>query len=207
VIRAVTEDEIWCEFLRSEFHDYIPRHHWGECERLTNNPDFENQKDNLRRLQLLQFREPIVSLIPYGTSWSKVSLSNEELLQLYAIRYGSWKALTEGSYLLRDGAKNLRNPNWSIAPMMELSLGDYLQDTRDQIESIRVKVSKMVKENITGLPILIRQVGRPKLTVIEGCHRITARIIRRTLSTEDKGETKVLLGESPNMTSCPWLVP
>ena len=205
-LETVTADHAWCEFLRAEFQERLPTLK-PECERLTTTPDFGDVSANDRRRELLRsIRGPIVDSIPADSAWTRVRLSPEDCLALRLLAYRSWWALSDGDLMLRRAAENLYDPDWILSGQVVASLGSSLGAVRDEIEIIRVKVSRLRATGTAyGLPILIRDAGRGDMTIIDGCHRMTALLIRTEFFKRDQPEIEAYLGTSANMSSSRWL--
>jgi hypothetical protein len=135
-------------------------------------------------------------------------LSPEDCLELRLLANRSWWALSDGSLLLRRAAENVSDQDWIISGQIMASLGSTLGDVRDEIETIRSKVSRMSTATNTvvdGLPILIKDTTIDSITIIDGCHRMTALLVNTAFFKDGRPEIEAFLGASPRMSSNRWL--
>jgi hypothetical protein len=202
----VTPDHVWCEFLRTEWQERLPALE-AECEQLTTAPDLGDTEANRRRKELLRsVKGPIVDSIPADTVWTRVRLSPEDCLELRLLANRSWWALSDGSLMLRRAAENVSDRDWIISGQVVASLGSTLGDVRDEIDAVRSKVSRMTAiDTLDGLPILIKDTGMDPITIVDGCHRMTALLVKAAFFTHDRPEVEAFLGASPRMSSNRWL--
>jgi hypothetical protein len=205
----VTADHAWCESLRTEHQERLPGL-GSECEQLTTAPDLSDAEANRRRRELLRLvKGPIIDSIPDDAVWTRVRLSPEDCLWLRLRADRSWWALSDGSLLLRRAAENASDQDWIISGQIVASLGSTLGDVRDEIETIRWKVSRMTTAAtntvIDGLPILIKDATIDSITIIDGCHRMTALLVNTAFFKRDRPEIEAFLGASPRMSSNRWL--
>jgi hypothetical protein len=204
-LETVTADHAWCEFLRAEYQERLPELK-SECERLTTAPDLGDVAANNCRKELRSIRGLIIDTIPPDTAWTRVRLSPEDCLALRLLAYRSWWALSDGSLMLKTAAENLSNQDWVISGQVVASLGSSLEAVRNEIGMIRSRVSGMKATDAAhGLPILIRDAGRDGITIIDGCHRMTAMLVNTTFFERGQPETEAYLGTSTNMSQCRWL--
>jgi len=108
--------------------------------------------------------------------------------------------------MLRRAAENVSDRDWVISGQVVAALGSTLNDVRNEIETIRSKLSRMSDMRTPrGLPILIKDAGVRSITIIEGCHRMTALLVNTAFFEHDKPEIEAYLGASSRMSSSAWL--
>ena len=96
VVRQVCEDEIWCEWLKTEYKERVDKKFHQVCERLINEPDYSNQDDNDQRRRLLTpIRGTMMERIPKGTRWHLVELDADDFKRLYILGWWTFKILSD----------------------------------------------------------------------------------------------------------------
>ncbi len=186
----MSQHEVWCEFLRTEYNQRLPTSLWPECKKLTTSPNFEDKGQNNRRLKLLRsIRCPIVDAIPADTTWAELALSPEEFAKLHVIRSGDWITLSNGTGELATVATNLEHST--------------------QKSSIRSKVDAIIHTDMAlsdFKTITISKTVASIATIVDGCHRATALYIRHFLRKNlSLAEVASFIGISPLMDDCKWL--
>ena len=209
IVSEATEHIVWFEFLRRENKQRLDKERWHECEQLIRSPDFSDERQNYQRKNLLDsIRGAITKTIPSDTVWKEVSLSIEEFGTLRLLRYLSWVALSDETCLLSVAANNVsREP--MLSPVIMEKLGQSGSRAWAEVAEIRRKVQSM-REAVfepSSRPILVRQVDKPNMTIIEGCHRATVLYLQYFLDSIPfpVDGVRAFLGASSRMTDCGWM--
>ncbi len=114
----VTIHQVYHTYLKNEFEKCIQ--HFGPHavtnKELVDNPDFDNESQNCKRLVLLCFRAPILIQIPCSTVWYKVSsLKQSHLNELIVIGRCGWDDHNDQNELLNVAKRKKEKLNSSPA--------------------------------------------------------------------------------------------
>jgi hypothetical protein len=171
-LEAISEHEMVAHFLKTELHsvrftaellallrrDRVDR-------RILDEPNLQNPEENACRSRLLgdyrgfKRREGIFKFVPDEATWHRYSLSREELARVRYINDDYWVALSGGSRLAIDAARNIRagidvfgqSTAWALGLAREVERGAVFPEL-----------------------ILVGADERSVLTVLEGHARLTA---------------------------------
>lgn len=194
-IEAITEHDMVAAFLKAEiksdrFSEAILAllDGAGADRQLIDEPDTSNGAENGFRMRLLgDFRgykqnRDIFTAFPDDMSWHRVALDKQELAKVKYINYSYWTAISGGSRLPVEAAKNIH-----------AGIEVFGQSTQQFLASARVL------ENAAALPEIIL-VGADKdsqLVVLEGHMRLTICFVKPACLSQ---ELEVVAGYSPNIT-------
>jgi hypothetical protein len=187
--RRVSEAEAISEFLKAEFYEKEFDRDRKQYESLVLRPDLGNARENaIRRALLLRRRSKMWRELPADVQWFEVDLSPEDLERMHVFPRAHWRRISNGSFLLRDIAKRVR----------EAAI-DKLEPAFAKIQAVREKLLRGEHESAV---LLIGVNDREPLTIMEGNHRLTAAML---VSPElISRHFTILCGLSPNMTDCCW---
>jgi hypothetical protein len=193
-IKPTTEDDMVASFLKAEIdstrysknilallrRDSIARS-------VVDQPNLNHQEENLYRIKLLgdfrgykQQRDHFKGF-PDDISWHRVALSREELAKVQYINYIYWIAISSGSRLPIEAAKNIRAGKKVFG-----------EGTQGFLE-----IAQVLKNGETlPDPILVGMDADSRLVVLEGHVRLTAYFLAPE-SIPD--ESNVIVGFSPNI--------
>jgi hypothetical protein len=172
VVREVSDNEIWCEWLKTEYKERIDKKFHQMCEELTNEPDFSNQDDNNQRRKLLiPIRGTMMERIPKGTRWYLVELDADDYQELYILGWWTFKILSDFTGRLSVASKNLIDSNYKFPSeiLSRISTSDF-DHHRKKVNGILAKrtYEKEFK------PLLLGRNFDKAPTIIDGCHRSLA---------------------------------
>jgi hypothetical protein len=131
IIKNITEDEMIAVFMKAEIGSFrFGGKIFEQLEKdnkhrgIVDNPDISNQEDNNYRKKLLgEYRgyglnRELFENFPTDVSWKRVGLNKADLEKVKYINYDYWVELSNGSRLVKDGAKSIlagievfKNPN------------------------------------------------------------------------------------------------
>lgn len=121
LLADITEDEMIATFLRAEIASerfageiLTLLAQSGDGREIIERPDTTNTDENAARLRLLgDFRgwrrnAGMFQGFPEAVTWHRAALGRDELARVRYIDYSYWNALSGGSRLATDGARNVR---------------------------------------------------------------------------------------------------
>jgi len=172
VVRQVCEDEIWCEWLKTEYKERVDKKFHQVCERLINEPDYSNQDDNDQRRRLLTpIRGTMMERIPKGTQWHLVELDADDFKGLYILGWWTFKILSDFTGRLGVASKNLVDSDHAFPGeiLSRINTSEF-DHHRKKVNGI---LAKRTYEN-EFKPLLLGRSLDKAPTIIDGCHRSLA---------------------------------
>jgi O-antigen/teichoic acid export membrane protein len=188
--RALSEEEVIAEFLRSEFHHPEFKEYRDEFVRLVNEPDLGSDRENaLRRALLFLRRGPMWRELPSDTQWFEVELRDEDLARIRFFPRAQWRRVAQGNFYLKDVVARIRQ-------RLEESSED------DFFCKLRI-LSGSLQENLTNPTVLLIGVDdKGPLTILDGNHRMAAAMLSQSSAT--LARLHFICGFSPAMIRCCW---
>lgn len=188
--RALTEEEVIAEFLRSEFHHPEFKEYRHEFSHLVNQPDLGNHRENgLRRALLFLRRGPMWRELPANTQWFEVELKDEDLSRIRFFPRAQWRRVAQGNFYLKEVVERIRQK------LDESSQDDFFCKLR--------LLSGSLQENLTNPTVLLIGINDTgPLTILDGNHRMAATLL--SASPTMLGRLHFICGFSPDMIRCCW---
>jgi O-antigen/teichoic acid export membrane protein len=188
--RALTEEEVISEFLRSEFHHPEFVSYRQEFAHLVIHPDLGSHRENaLRRALLFLRRGPMWRELPADTQWFEVDLALEDLERIRFFPRAHWRRVAQGSFHLTEVVEQIRIK-------LESSPDD---DFYRKLRGLRDSVQETLT-NPTVLLIGVDEAG--PLTILDGNHRVAAAMLAQSPPVLQRFQ--FICGFSPEMTRCCW---
>jgi hypothetical protein len=176
--RAVSEEEMLLEFVKSEYGDLI------------NDPDLSDAEQNARRAHMLEMhrgytsRRGLFRNFPHEVHWRLAKLTTGDFERLRYVNSSPWRPLTGLSLRVIDGASRIAERTFD--PKI------------DGIERCASKIWDIARSIQHGgnviAALILADVEDGRLVVIEGNHRATAFVIANVGSP-----IPALIGSSPGM--------
>jgi len=190
ITQPMSEHQVIAEFLRSEFHHPEFEDYRQEFERLVNEPNLEDHRENaLRRALLFLRRGAMWRELPDDTEWFKVQLKTEDLERIRFFPRAQWRKVAEGSFYLTDMVECLR-----------LKWQEYPED--DFFRKLH-RLTDSVQDGLVNPTVLLIGVDdRSPLTILDGNHRIAAAMLSQP--PPDLESFQFICGLSRSMTRCCW---
>jgi O-antigen/teichoic acid export membrane protein len=188
--RALVEEEVIAEFLRSEFHHPEFEEYRHEFDALVRHPNLESSRENAVRQALLFLRRGAMwRELPADTRWFEVELTAGDLDRIRFFPRAQWRRLAAGSFYLTDVIDRIRVK--LEAPFHDEFLG-----------KLRA-LSSSVEENLIHPTVLLIGVDNTgPLTILDGNHRMAAAMLGSSASALNR--LRFICGFSPEMTRCCW---
>ena len=190
--RALTEEEVMAEFLRSEFHHPEFDEYRNEFDSVVRHPDLSNSRENAVRQALLFLRRGAMwRELPADTRWYEVELTAEDLTRIRFFPRAQWRRVAQGSFYLTDVVERIR-----------LQLDSSFHD--EFFGKLR-SLNASVQENLINPTVLLIGVDNTgPLTILDGNHRMAAAMLGPSLAVLHR--LRFICGFSPEMTRCCWYV-
>jgi len=191
-LRPATEAEVIAEFLKAEFHHSEFEHDRKQFEQLVQAQDLTDEHNNARRRALLfRRRGRLWRELPRDTEWWEVQLRAEYLDRIRVLPCAQWRAVSDGSYLIKDIVEQMRSGKFSGKKAAFI----------DRVRSLSKLFAEGGRTNNTSVILIGENEGSP-LTIIEGNHRLTAGLWASPEIVA--GNFRVFCGFSKDMTQCCW---
>jgi hypothetical protein len=189
-LRALSEEEVIGEFLRSEFHHAEYDQYRNQFDPVVRNPDFGNPRQNaMRRALLFLRRGPMWRELPSDTKWFEVELSAEDLSRIRFFPRAQWRRVARGNFYLLDVVNRLRRK------LNESARGEFYDKLR--------LLSYSVQEDLINPTVLLIGIDEKEpLTILDGNHRMAAAMLGEFEFAW--GKLRFICGLSPNMRRCCW---
>ncbi len=190
--RALAEEEVMAEFLRSEFHHPEFDEYRNEFDSVVRHPDLSNSRENAVRQALLFLRRGAMwRELPADTRWYEVELTAEDLTRIRFFPRAQWRRVAQGSFYLTDVVERIR-----------LQLDSSFHD--EFFGKLR-SLNASVQENLINPTVLLIGVDNTgPLTILDGNHRMAAAMLGPSLAVLHR--LRFICGFSPEMTRCCWYV-
>ncbi len=189
-LRQVNEPEIIAEFLRNEFYQEEFHHDREQFENLVLHAEIGDEDANaLRRALLFRRRGHMWREIPGDTTWWEVEIELQDLDRLRVFPRAQWRKVANGSFLLKDIVKRIRQHR-------------FYGRTRDFIARVQALSYQLRDFDDRSAVVLIGLNDTEPVTVLEGNHRLTAAL----LASPDilRSRFRVFCGFSPHMRESCW---
>jgi len=190
LLRALPEEEVIAEFLRSEFHHPEFVDYRREFDELVRHPNLDDQRENAVRQALLFLRRGAMwRELPADSCWFEVELTAADLDRIRFFPRAQWRRIAAGSFYLTDVIERIR-----------LKLEAPFQD--DFLGKLRL-LSSSVEENLINPTVLLIGVDNTgPLTILDGNHRMAAAMLASSGSALQR--FRFICGFSREMTRCCW---
>jgi hypothetical protein len=188
-IRAVSENEVIVEFLKSDFHgpEFEDHQKW---EGLVTSPNLTDDRENSLRRALLFLRHGALwRELPTDTQWFEVEVQIKDLEKIRMFPRAQWRKLARGSFAITDLARSI--------------IAAESRDVRDKafFSKITALGQQLRNEASVGTALLIAIDARGPFTILDGNHRTMAAML---VSPETVQKIRFLCGISPRMGECCW---
>ena len=190
VTRAMNEQQVIAEFLRSEFHHPEFEDYRNEFEYLVTQPDLESDRENaLRRALLFLRRGAMWRELPEDTQWFKVELTRQDLERIRFFPRAQWRRVAEGSFYMTDMIDSLR--------------GKWRDNPRDEFFCKLDRLTESLHDGSVNPTVLLIGVDTESpLTILDGNHRMAAAMLAQSPGNLERFQ--FLCGLSSAMTRCCW---
>jgi len=190
LLRALTEEEVMSEFLRSEFHHPEFDDYREEFDKLVRFPDLTSSRENAVRQALLFLRRGAMwRELPADTQWFEVELTPQDLARIRFFPRANWRRLAQGSFHVTE-----------LVPHIRLQLDSAVHD--EFLDKLR-SLTASVQENVVNPTVLLIGVDEASpLTILDGNHRVAASLLGPSLNAMQT--LRYICGLSPDMTHCCW---
>jgi O-antigen/teichoic acid export membrane protein len=190
LLRALTEEEVMSEFLRSEFHHPEFDDYREEFDKLVRFPDLTSSRENAVRQALLFLRRGAMwRELPADTQWFEVELAPQDLARIRFFPRANWRRLAQGSFHVTD-----------LVPHIRVQIESAVHNEfLDKLQSLTASV----QENVVNPTVLLIGVDETSpLTILDGNHRVAAAMLGPALTAMQS--LHYICGLSPEMTRCCW---
>ncbi len=188
--RALSEEEVISEFLRSEFHHPEFKEYRDEFNHLVNRPDLASARENaLRRALLFLRRGPMWRELPLDTKWFEVDLRLEDLERIRFFPRADWRRIAQGNFHMHEVVMRIRQQ------LDESASDPFFCKLRDLSQSLQVNL-----QNPSVLLIGVDE--KAPLTILDGNHRMAAAMLSGSPDTLRR--LRFICGFSPDMVRCCW---
>jgi hypothetical protein len=188
--RALAEEEVMAEFLRSEFHHPEFDEYRHEFDTLVRHPNLGSSRENAVRQALLFLRRGAMwRELPADTQWFEVELTAGDLDRIRFFPRAQWRRIAAGSFYLTDVVERIRVK--LQAPFHDDFLG-----------KLRTLSSSVEESLIHPTVLLIGVDDTGPLTILDGNHRMAAAMLGSAASALNR--LRFICGFSPEMTQCCW---
>lgn len=189
VVRAVSEEEVIAEFLRSDFNSPAFHEYHQALRDLVMEPNLADPVENTKRRALLFIRHlALWKELPPDTQWFEVELRSSALRHVRVFPRAQWRKLAQGNFSVPAVAERMRKNPEAMDPLF-----------RSKMDAIAERIS--VRDPDIGVVILIGLNENEPVTVLDGNHRLMAAILS---SAGNVGQVRFLCGLSPRMSECCW---
>jgi hypothetical protein len=187
--RAVSEDEVIAEIVRSDFHSPAYEAFQQRLSDIVNRPNLNNTAENAKRRALLFLRHcALWQEIPAGTKWHEIEVGDSDLKQIRAFPRAHWRTIASGELSIVEIALAILTHRY----VMEGQFLSKISSIRDQLREEKAMFSAV---------ILIGRNERDPLTVLDGNHRLLAAMLASPTRIK---RLRFLCGFSPRMKECCW---
>jgi O-antigen/teichoic acid export membrane protein len=190
VRRALAEEEVMAEFLKSEFHHSEFEQYRQQFDRLVNDPDLSSSTENAVRQALLFLRRGAMwRELPPDTKWFEVELTAEDLARIRFFPRAQWRRVADGSFYLVDVVERIRRK------LDRSAQGEFFDKLR--------RLSYSVQDDVVSRTVLLIGADpRAPLTILDGNHRMAVAMLSQ--SDAAWGQFRFICGLSPEMIRCCW---
>jgi hypothetical protein len=182
---TTADDEVYCQFLRSESHRFRGDPNEGQLAALVSRPDFSNVNQNAaRRRFLFSVRWPLLAQLPDPLQWHIATMEQGDLEKLRLIRNCGWDDKAPDNML-----GEVRFP-------MNFDLSGQ--------EKITAILQKVTAPDFDKTLVLVTQTTDGPFTILDGNHRATAMMVAKRSGKFTEVNVKAFVGVSPRMHMCIW---
>ena len=186
LIRALSEDHVIAEFLKSDFYDPVYQN-YQDMSDIVYKPNIDNKEENACRRALLYLRHrSLWKEIPENTEWYEVEVRESDLDQVRVFPRAQWRKVARGDFSITTVADRIRQ----VAPVKS---GDFV----GKIVNLRHGISREILNS--GAVLLIGRDEKSQLTILDGNHRFVAAVLEGRVD-----RLRFVCGMSPQMDRCCW---
>jgi hypothetical protein len=181
---TTTDDEVYCQFLRTELYRFSGPEQ-ASIAALVNNPDFNDGSQNFNRRSLLfQFRYPLLAQLPNPLEWHSAKMQTGDLEKLRLIRRCGWD-----DKALDNLVGNVRFPT---------------AFDRTGHEKIAAILERIAAPDFDKTLLLVAKTTDGPFTILDGNHRATAMMVAKLKGAFAEADVNAYVGVSPRMGTCIW---
>jgi O-antigen/teichoic acid export membrane protein len=188
-IRALSENEVIAEFLKSDFHSPEFEDH-QKLGRLVTSPNLDDDRENLLRRALLFLRHGALwRELPKSTDWFEVEVRLDDQERIRMFPRAQWRKLARGNFAMTEVAKSIT--------------GGASRDLREKTFVTKIEsLSDQLRQDVpVGTVLLIAINENGPFTILDGNHRTMAALL---VSPETVQKLRFFCGFSPRMAECCW---
>jgi hypothetical protein len=188
-LHPVSEVEVIAGFLGNEFHEPEFDHDRLIFDRVVNEPDLNDPRQNaIRRALLFRRRGHMWRELPADTQWWRVQIDPQDVRTLRIFPRGHWFSIGGGDFGAEHIVRRIRGRRYPGR------VEGYVQ----KIHRIRGSLA----QNGAAGPVLVIGVNETEpLVVLEGNHRVAAALLE---SQQRLASLNFYCGLSPRMAECCW---
>jgi hypothetical protein len=189
ILRRVTADEVYCQFLRSELHTFRDCAAYAYLASLAANPDLGDADQNAaRNLFLHSKRGSLLKELPWSVEWHSATTEPGDFKRFRLIGGDcGWDDKAADNMLC-----DVRFPS------------AFDKEKQRKIEEIS---TSLAKPDFDRTLILIAKTKDGPFTIIDGNHRATAMMALKRAGSLAESDVKAYLGVSPQADQCRWYAP
>lgn len=189
-LRRITEDAVIAEFLKGEFFHKEYDRDRERFDRIVNEPDLTDQRENeLRRVLLFRRRDTMWWELPEDRQWWEIEFEPADIERVNVFPRAHWRTLAEGDFSARNVAERVQ----------QLLAGK-------ELEAFARKINAIAKgedsSSSGGLVIFLGLDEHHPVTLLEGNHRFIASLLMPERNLLASAHLVGLF--SPNMEKCCW---
>jgi hypothetical protein len=182
---TTADDEVYCQFLRSESHRFRGGPNEGQLAALVSRPDLSDINQNAARRRLVfSVRWPLLAQLPDPLQWHIATMEQGDLEKLRLIRNCGWDDRAPGNIL-----GEVRFP-------MNFDLSSH--------EKITAILKKVNSPDFDKTLVLVTQTTDGPFTILDGNHRATAMMVAKRSGKFTEVNVRAFVGVSPTMDMCIW---
>jgi len=189
LIRAVSEDEVIAEFLRSDFSNAGFRECPVAWREIIMHPNLADAGENAKRRAIHLLRHlTLWNEIPEDTQWYEVRINPMALEQVKVFPRAQWRKLARGNFAITRITEDLRARRHKLNARFI-----------SKITAIEEQLRQGGHE--FGAVILLGESKEKPVTVLDGNHRLAATMLQ---STGELSGLRFMCGLSTRMDRCCW---
>ena len=187
LLRAISEDEVISEFLKSDFDDAAYLKYRDSLKEIIVAPDLVDRNQNAKRRALLLLRHGALwKELPAGTQWFEVEIREADISQIRMFPRAQWRKIARGNFAATEVVERMRHRHAS-------SQDPFVRKIRTMREGL------FQQDLVKGAVVLIGLNETEPMTIIDGNHRFVAAVLEGRVD-----RLRFVCGLSPNMTRCCW---
>lgn len=187
LLRAISEDEVISEFLKSDFDDAAYLKYHDSLKEIIVAPDLVDRNQNAKRRALLLLRHGALwKELPAGTQWFEVEIREADISQIRMFPRAQWRKIARGNFAATEVVERMRHRHAS-------SQDPFVRKIRTMREGL------FQQDLVKGAVVLIGLNETEPMTIIDGNHRFVAAVLEGRVD-----RLRFVCGLSPNMTRCCW---